>query len=163
RGRCPEVVPQHDRQDRVGHQRLHRAGERLAVLGGLGGQVVRLAGLEAAGEKVPVLVGVDAHRRLAGRGVHLLQADEALLGGPGGASTSCRRMNTFVAGRLNVSTTRPPTASWDSALALKLGLLGSPAHEPALGTLVSAPGSLAVGSSQVAPLTSLSLVSLFLA
>src|SRR5262245_32790267 len=77
---------------------------------------------------------------------------------PGGAFTSSRRMNTFFAGRLNVSTTRPPTASWDSALALKLGLLGSPVHEPALGTLVSAPGSLATGSNHVAPLASLSLV-----
>src|SRR5690349_14977647 len=70
-------------------------------------------------------------------------------------------MKTFLAGRLNVSRTRPPTASWDSALALKLGLLGSLAHEPALGTLVSAPGSLATGSSQVAPLASLASLSSF--
>ena len=82
---------------------------------------------------------------------------------PGAALTASTRMKIFLAGRLNVSTTRPPTASWASALALKFGLFGSLAHEPALGTLVSAPGSFATGSSHVAPFTSLlSLPSLVL-
>ena len=46
--------PQHDRQHRVGHARLHRAGELLALLRRLGGEVVRRAGLQPAGEEVAV-------------------------------------------------------------------------------------------------------------
>src|SRR5205823_8893280 len=66
---------------------------------------------------------------------------------PGGPLTASTRTKTFFAGRPNESTTFPPTASWASALALKPGFAGSLAHDPPLGTAVSAPGSLATGSS----------------
>ena len=56
-------------------------------------------------------------------------------------------MKTFFAARPNESTTFPPTASCASVFALKFGLLGSLDQFGAFGTLVSPPGSFAVGSS----------------
>src|SRR5262245_8669151 len=63
---------------------------------------------------------------------------------PAAAST---RTKMFFAGRPNESTTFPPTASWASALALNVELFGSLPQLGVLGTAVSAPGNLAVGSS----------------